>query len=293
MTPAPDPITDAGALAGLVRQLENEPTIAIDTEGNSFHAYAERVCLLQIGVPGLEVLVDPLAVDVGPLGALFADPSRKLLFHGGDFDIRSLRRDFGFSFGRVFDTMVAAQVLGLAELGLASLLRARLGVSIEKGEQRSDWGRRPLTDEQRRYAAADVKHLPALASSLEAELVARGKREEAERRFEGLRKVVARERRFDVEGWRKLREARTLGPEQAEVLRKLWIGREALAKALDRPPFKVVGEQAMVEIARRRPRDLAELRRIAGVSELLVRKLGGAVIGTDEAAGSTEGTDPD
>ncbi len=278
MTGAPPTLCDASALAALVQRLAGAPAIALDTEGNSFHAYTERVCLIQIGLPGEEFLVDPLAVDPRPLAPILADPARRLLFHGGDFDVRSLRRDFGFSFGRVFDTMIAAQVLGLPELGLAGLLRTRLGVRIEKGEQRSDWGRRPLSAQQLRYAAADVRFLGKLADGLDAELTARGKQGEAARRFEGLRHVVAREKRFDAEGWRRLREAPSLGPDEAGLLRRIWVAREELARALDRPPFKVIGERVMVEIARRRPRDAEDLRRIPGVSELFVRRLGAAIV---------------
>jgi ribonuclease D len=282
--PAPRFVADPAALEEVGRRLAEEPVLAIDTEGNSFHVFFERVCLIQIGVPGLELVLDPFAVDVKPLAPLFADPQRLLVFHGGDFDIRSLRRDFGFTFGRVFDTMIASQVLALPELGLAALLKSRLGVEIAKGEQRSDWGKRPLRPEQLRYAATDVRHLLALWDGLEKELVAAGKRDEAEKKFQKLRQVVARERVFDPEGWRKMRQARSLDPEGAALLRALWVGREELARALDKPPFKVVGEQSMLEIARRHPRSLDELRKVPGVSDLLVRRLGEAVLAAGKSA---------
>ncbi len=271
-------VADPAALEDVGRRLSEEPVLAIDTEGNSFHVYFERVCLIQIGIPGQELVIDPMAVDVKALGPLFADPKRLLVFHGGDFDIRSLRRDFGFTFGRVFDTMIAAQQLALPELGLAALLKSRLGVDIAKGEQRSDWGRRPLRQEQLRYAATDVQHLLALWGGLEKQLVEAGKREEAEKKFEKLRQVVAREKIFDPEGWRKIRRARSLDAEGAELLRALWVSREELARALDKPPFKVVGEEAMLEVARRHPRSLEELRKVPGISDLLVRKLGGILV---------------
>ena len=157
-------------------------------------------------------------------------------------------------------------------------MKARLSVEIAKGEQRSDWGRRPLRGEQLRYAATDVLHLLRLWDGLEKQLVSAGKREEAEKKFEKLRQVVAREKTFDPEGWRKMRQARSLDPAGAALLRALWVGREELARALDKPPFKVVGEQAMVEVARRHPRSLEELRRVPGVSDSLVRKLGGILV---------------
>ena len=274
----PQWVGDAAALGALIERLAREPTIALDSEADSFHVYFEKVCLIQIGVPGEAYLVDPLAVDVRPLAPTLADPAHLWVVHGGDFDVRSLRRDFGFQFGRLFDSMLAAQALRLPELGLAALLRSRLGVTIMKGEQRSDWGRRPLRAEQRRYAAADVHHLLRLERDLSAALDVANRRKVAELSFEKLRHLVAREKRFDEKGYLKLRGARAFGARELELLRELWVGREALARELDRPPFKVVGEQSMVEIARLLPQDREALRRIPGVSDLLVRRLGEAIL---------------
>jgi ribonuclease D len=277
-------IADPAALSDLVKVLEGAPTFALDTEGNSFHAYRDRVCLLQIAVGSGDAqaprifLVDPLAVDPRPLGPVFVDPARRVVVHGGDYDVRSLRRDFGFQFGRMFDTMLAAQTLHLPELGLAALLRTELGVTIAKGEQRSDWGRRPLRSEQLAYAAEDVHHLLPLAAILEARLAQAGRVEAAHTQFEKLRHLAAREKPFDVEGWRRMKGARELDPKQQGILRLLWNGRDRLCREMDRAPFKLVGEQAMVEIARRSPRTAGELRDVPGVSALLVQKLGPEII---------------
>ncbi len=276
--PVPQIVRDAAGLEALAVRLAREPRVALDTEANSFHAYFERVCLLQLGFWDEQILVDPLAVDVRPLGPLFADPARLMVVHGGDYDVRILRRDFDFQLGRVFDTMLAAQILALPELGLAALLRNRLGVAIEKGEQRSDWGRRPLRPEQLQYAAADVRYLLRLEEDLSRELAAKNRAAAAEASFEKLRRLVAREKRFDESGYLKLRQARQLGERERELLRLLWIGREALARQLDRPPFKIIGEQAMVEVARRLPTSIEELRRIPGVGEIAVRGLGEQLI---------------
>ncbi len=235
------------------------------------------MCLIQLAV-GLEdpriFLLDPLSVDPRPLTGIFADPRHRLVVHGGDFDVRSLRRDFGFSFGRMFDTMLAAQTLQLPELGLVALLKQQLGVTIGKGEQRSDWGRRPLRLEQLAYAGEDVRYLLPLAAKLEAQLVAAGKLAAAEAQFEKLRHLVAREKSFDVGGFRKMKGARGLGQAQLRILEALWLGRDRLAIELNRAPFKIIGEQAMVEVARRSPHDLESLRKVPGVGDLVVRRLG-------------------
>jgi ribonuclease D len=269
-----DLIADAAALRALISRLENEPVVALDTEGNSFHAYVERVCLIQLGLPDRQVLVDPLNVDVRPLGPLLADRSRLWVLHGSDFDVRTLHRDFGFRLGKLFDTMVAAQTLKLPELGLAALLKSNFGVDLRKGEQRSDWGKRPLTPPQRVYAAADVRWLLPLHGRLAEALAKEGAAAKAQAQFEKLRVVVARERRFDPEGYRRLKGARALDTKGQALLRKFWCAREEMARELNRPPFKVVSEATMVEVARTQPADVAALRRLPGVSDLVARQIG-------------------
>lgn len=273
-------VSSAEGVSALVETLRTADRIALDTEGNSFHAYRDRVCLIQLSVGNSPemFLVDPLAVDPSPLGEIFADPAHQLVVHGGDFDVRSLRRDFKFSFGRLFDTMLAAQTLRLPELGLAALLRTELGVVIGKGEQRSDWGRRPLRSEQLSYAAEDVRHLLPLALKLTEQLVSKGNLPVADAKFEKLRHLVARENPFDPTAFRKMRGARALSQPQLSVLETLWVGRDQLSRQLDRAPFKVIGEQAMIEVARRLPPNLEGLRQVPGVSDHFVRQLGAHVV---------------
>jgi ribonuclease D len=267
-------IADAAGLQTLISRLEREPVVALDTEGNSFHAYVERVCLIQLGLPDRQVLVDPLNVDVRPLGPLLADRSRLWVLHGSDFDVRTLHRDFGFRLGRLFDTMVAAQTLKLPELGLAALLKRNFGVDLRKGEQRSDWGKRPLTPPQRIYAAADVRWLLPLHGRLAEALTTEGAAAKAQAQFEKLRVVVARERHFDPEGYRRLKGARGLDAKGQALLRAFWCAREEMARELNRPPFKVVSEATMVEVARTQPGDLVALRKLSGVSDLVTRRIG-------------------
>ena len=267
-------VSDAAGLQSLLARLEQAPMVALDTEGNSFHAYVERVCLMQLGLPDGQILVDPLAVDVRPLGPLLADKSRLWVLHGADFDVRTLHRDFGFRIGRLFDTMIAAQTMKLPELGLAALLKSHFGVELRKGEQRSDWGRRPLTAPQRVYAAADVRWLLPLHDRLQSSLQEKDMVAKAHAQFEKLRGVVSRERIFDPEGYRFLKGARALDAKSQALLRIFWCAREEIARELDRPPFKVVAEATMVEVARAQPADLGALRKLRGMSELVARRIG-------------------
>lgn len=273
----PELVQDAAGLDRLLEALRPEPTIALDTESNSFHVYRERVCLLQLSTRQRDWVVDPLAIDVRPLGALLCD-GRETVLHGADYDVRCLRREYGWRLPRLFDTMVAARRLGREGLGLSALVEARFGVRLSKANQRSDWGRRPLTAEQLAYAALDTHYLLPIAEELRAELVRRGLAQEADAEFQRIAAVEPRERVFDPEGWRRLKGARELDPVGKGVLRALWIAREARASEADRPPFKVLAEQAMLEIARRRPAAPEALAAIPGVTPQVLRRMGPSIL---------------
>jgi ribonuclease D len=275
-TPEPALVADAPAVEALVEALRPEPVIALDTESNSFHVYRERVCLLQVSSRDRDWIVDPFAADVRALGAVIAD-GREVVLHGADYDVRCLKREFGWALPNLFDTMAAARRLGSGQLGLAALVAARFGVRMSKDFQRSDWGRRPLSREQLSYAALDTRFLLPLRDLLIAELGARELLAAAREEFRRIAAAEPRPRVFDPEGWRRLRGARELDPPRRALLRALWIAREARASELDRPPFKVVPEQALVEIARRRPASEEELAAIPGVTAVVLRRAGDAI----------------
>lgn len=274
---APLLVADAATLSLLVEAVRAEPVVALDTESNSFHVYRERVCLLQISTPALDVLVDPLAVDPRPLGPILAS-RRELVLHGADYDVRCLKREYGWSLPNLFDTMLAAKRLGRAQLGLAALVDAQFGVRMSKDFQRSDWGQRPLTRAQLRYASLDTRFLLPLHALLSSELAARGLADEARREFSRVAAVEPRPKVFDPEAWRKLRGSRELDREGKAVLRALWIAREERASALDRPPFKVLPEQAMLEIARRKPAREEDLEGVVGLTPNVRRRMGEALL---------------
>ncbi len=277
-------VADAAALAELVRALAGEPVIALDTESNSFHVYKERVCLVQISTRRGDYVVDPFAVDVRPLGPVLTG-AEALVLHGADYDVRCLKREYGFALPGLFDTMAAARRLGRTGLGLSALVEQHFGVRLAKDFQRSDWGRRPLAAEQVRYAALDTHYLLPLFDLLSGELRQRGLWDPARQEFARIASVEPRPRVFDPEGFRRLKGARDLDPAGRAVLRALWILREERASALDRPPFKVMPEQAMLEAARRRPRSEAELLRIPGVTSVVLRRMGEGLLAAVSGGG--------
>src|ERR1700716_836181 len=146
-------------LAACAEDVARSSGVGLDTESNGFHAYYEKVCLLQIATPEADWVVDPLALDIAPLLPLFRDPARELVLHAAEFDVMCMKRDYATTFGRIFDTHAAAKVLGIEKVGLHNLLADQLGVQLSVDEQRSDWGRRPLTPQQLLYAFADVQYL--------------------------------------------------------------------------------------------------------------------------------------
>ena len=273
----PTLVSDAASLGLLAQALRAETVIAIDTESNSFHVYRERICLLQISTRAADYIVDPLAVDVGPLGATLCD-GRETVLHGADYDVRCLKREYGWRFPRLFDTMAAARRLGHPGLGLSALVEANFGVKLCKSFQRSDWGRRPLTREQLAYAALDTHYLLPLHERLAAALAARSAGEVARREFDQIAAVEPRDRVFDPEGYRRVKGANELDLAGRAVLRTLYVAREERARAADRPPFKVIADATLVEIAHRRPRCPAELARLPGVTPSVLRRMGDAIL---------------
>lgn len=248
----PELVADRTALDRLVADLAAHPSdaVAVDTEADSFHHYFEKVCLLQLARDGRAYLVDPLAgLDLAPLlGAL---SSRRLLLHGADYDLRLLARGHGFRPREVFDTMLAAQLLGEKEIGLAALLSARLGVTLDKSSQRADWSRRPLAPALVAYAASDVLHLHRLVALLEADLVAKGR---LAWHAEECARLAAQD--FSPapddpdEDWR-IKGSNALSPKERAFLRELWLAREERARALDLPPFRVLHNEALLAVCRR------------------------------------------
>jgi ribonuclease D len=265
-------------LDALAQDLLAEKVIAVDTEADSFYHYYDKTCLVQIATARDIYLIDPLALggpaELTPLAPIFASPDVRKIFHAAEYDIFVLKRDCGFEFANLFDTMISAQLLGYPSVGLASLADRHFDVKLPKDEQRSDWSGRPLSPKQLSYAAADVLYLIDLADLLAKELRKRKRYRWAQEEFETLTQRRWPEREFDELGYLRIKGARKLDPKGLSILRELFLLRDQRAREMDRPPFKVLGNRTLLEIAERKPKKQAELANIKGITELLMRRVG-------------------
>ena len=251
-----------GTLAEVVQRLSRAGRVAVDIESNGFFRYQERVCLVQLAADDTAFIVDPLPMkDLGPLGKLLADPSVEKVFHGCDYDLRSLDRDWGFRVDNLFDTSVAAALVGSAQLGLQSVLQQFAGVELTKQRrlQRSDWTLRPLSPEALRYAADDVLHLPRAREALGARLRELSRLDWAEEEFARLQRV--RHTPSDREAaFLGIKGSRDLDGRGLAVLRSLCQFREREARRIDRPLFKVMPDSALLQLADAPDADLATVK---------------------------------
>lgn len=258
-------IDTAAALETLAARAGPGP-IGIDTEADSLHRYRESLCLVQWCEGDDVAVLDPLALaDLSPIRAILEDPGRRKVVHGGDYDVRLFRRELGIAPKGLFDTMIAARLCGERAFGLSSLLERRLGVVLDKAQQRADWARRPLPERMLAYAAEDTRHLVPLARILEAALDRLGRTEWAEEEFRRLEDVRWSPVPEDPERWRRVKGGGTLDRRGLGLLRAAWTWREERARRLDRPPFRVLREEILLEIARLQSADRERLAALEGV----------------------------
>jgi ribonuclease D len=255
------------ALLELARTLARGRAFGLDTESDSLYHHFDKVCLVQVSTEGGEgVLVDPLALrDLSPLASVLADPRIEKVLHGADYDVATLKRDFAFSFAGLFDTMIAARFLGRPEVGLAAVARNELGITLSKESQKDDWSRRPLTPKQERYALTDVRHLIDLAARLKEKLEERGRLEWVLEECEAVAALEPLQRRRDPDAFLAIKGARRLSPRGLAALRELVAWRERRAETIDRPPFRILGNEALLKLAEQGAASPADLRRIPGV----------------------------
>lgn len=271
-------IRDASEARGLAEELSRARRFALDCEAAGFHRYSDRLCLIQLSTEGETYILDTLAFDPtdllrGPL----EDPAVTVVMHGADYDLRLLDRDLGIRLAGLFDTQVAAALLGEEALGLQALLESRLGVSLSKKYQRADWAERPLTDGMLEYAADDTRHLMELADLLQADLEAAGRAAWAEDECRALEENALARR--DPEGEpedpvTRVKGARDLTPREVTALREALEWRDRLARDRDRAPFRVVGDQPLIDAVLARPLDQRELADIKGFPSGLARTEG-------------------
>lgn len=277
--PEPTIVTAREHLEEIAAELAQEKRVAIDIESNSFYAYRERVCLVQMSTSKEDFIVDPVAfADLSSLAPVMADPAVEKIFHAGEYDVLCLKRDYGFSFTNLFDTMIATRVLGFKELGLAAAIERHFGVKLSKKLQRADWGKRPLTQDHIRYAQLDTHYLLRLSDIQKEALKIKGRLEDALEAFGKLAKIKPVSKTFDPEGYWRLTSGKDLSPTQLSCLREIYLFRENESASRDKAPFRVMPEDLMLKIALALPADHAALRAIRGMSPYLHQRYGDALL---------------
>ena len=270
------------ALAEWVEVLRGASVIAVDTESDSFHHYEERVCLIQMTAQGKDVIIDPLSIDdISALGEFFENSRVIKIFHDAGYDLICLHRDFGFRFAGLFDTMLASRLIGRKRFGLASLLQDYFEFTTDKSLQRSDWTKRPLSEKQQRYARYDTHFLHDLMHILADELIKVERYEWAVEEFAripGLMRQLNRPAAHDPEGFWRLRGLGKLSDDELGRVAALYKSRDAIARRLDRPPFKVMSNELLVKLAVENPQRIAQLKPRPGLRQAGIERFGKELI---------------
>ena len=269
----------------LLESIGDVRAIAVDTEGASFHRFVDRIYLLQLSTEQVTAVLDPLAIGAPErLGALLEDPAVEVVFHDADYDLRLLHQDYGWQATHIFDTRIAAQLLGLRAFGLAALLERYFGLRLDKKFQRADWSMRPLTPGMLEYAAQDTMYLLDLRDRMREDLERAGRwawAQEEFARLEGTRWAPEGDGEND-DGYLRIKGARDLNRRQLAIFRELVWWRDRVARELDRATFRVVGNAALFAAAQQAPRTIEELRAIRGMPRGIVERRGEEVLGAVE-----------
>lgn len=272
-------IVDEKELKALVADLRKEPAVALDTEASSFHRYKERVCLIQLSTRTRTWLVDPIAIhDLSAINALMTDKKVETVIHDADYDLRLLKRQSGIHAVRVWDTMVAAELVNEPNLGLAALLKKYVGVELDKKFQKADWSMRPLKPAMLEYAAKDTAHLLELRDHLAAQLKAKDREAWAAEEFTLLVDIPFNTEENEEPGFLRVKGAKLLKPAQLAILRELHAWREKLAERLDRAPFMVLGNETMLDLCKQPPASKKELGERKGVGDTNAQRNGDAIL---------------
>lgn len=254
--------SDQGVLS-LAERLKSVDTYCLDTEFHRERTYFPQLALIQINLEGELFLVDPTTVGANCIGELFANEALVVL-HAAQQDLDVLQLSCDVRLSRIFDTQIAAGFVGYATPSLASLVQRELGVNLPKGDRLTDWLRRPLSVDQRDYAAADVAHLPALHESITRQLVEAGRVDWA---VEACRELADRPSSLvdPVNAWLRVKDVRTLKPRARGVAQSVAQWREERAQRLNIPVRHVLADLALLGIAQRAPRNVEELAQSRGV----------------------------
>jgi ribonuclease D len=252
--------------------------LALDTEGASFHRFLDRIYLLQISTREQSAIIDPLPIgSPAKLGQLLESKNVEVVFHDADYDLRLLHQDYGWHATNIFDTRVASQLLGIKSFGLAALLEQFFDVKLDKKHQRADWSMRPLTPDMLQYAAQDTRYLLQLKDHMKGELNRRGRMHWAEEEFARL-EGTRWEAEESMEGFLRIKGARDLSRRELAVLREVANWRDTVAAQLDRATFRVMGNEVLLELARRAPKSASELGTIKGMPKGMIERAGADVV---------------
>ena len=243
-------VRERAAMERLIQGIGAAKRVALDTEADSLHNYFEKVCLVQLSLGGAHYLVDPLCgLDLNGLSEALAD--KPLILHGGDYDLRMMRGSMDFRPRReAFDTMIAAQLLGFEQIGLAALIERYFDITIGKGGQKSDWSRRPLSENQLRYAINDTRFLEELANRMHGELSARGRVEWHRESCRAMVESTGHDHARDPENAWRIKGAGRLTRRQLAYLREVWRWRDQHARSANLPAFRVLGNQEILDLVR-------------------------------------------
>jgi ribonuclease D len=277
-------INDSSQLAHLVSRIENEPVIGVDVEADSMYHFKEKVCLIQMATANINVVIDPLVIkDLSVLKPIFKRNDIKKIFHGADYDVRSLYRDFRININNLFDTELASRFLGFPETGLEAVLKKKFTVTLNKKYQRKDWSRRPLPQEMVAYAAEDARYLLPLARDLTAELNEKGRLSWVNEECELLSNV-----RPNTNGSQPLyvnfKGAGKLDPRSLAILEALLQCRLEIACKKDRPLFRIMSSRSLLDMADSKPTDLKQLEKTGILSPKQIGIFGRQVLAAINSA---------
>jgi len=279
-----DMIDSSSQLAHLVSKIENETTIGVDLEADSMYHFQEKVCLIQMATANVNAVIDPLVIkDLSALKPIFKRNDIQKIFHGADYDVRSLYRDFKININNLFDTELASRFLGVPETGLEAVLKKKFAVTLDKKYQRKDWSRRPLPREMVAYAAEDARYLLPLARDLAAELKDKGRLSWVHEECELLSNV-----RPNENGTQPLyisfKGAGKLDPRTLATLEALLQCRREIARKKDRPLFRIIGSQSLLSLAATKPSDLKQLEKAGALSPKQISMYGRQVLAAINSA---------
>ena len=266
------------AVGRFLDEISDVKEIALDTEGASFHRFLDRIYLLQISTRDRSAIIDPLPIgSPAKLGDLLQSKAVEVVFHDADYDLRLLHQDYGWHATNIFDTRVSAQLLGIKAFGLGALVEQYFGDKLDKKHQRADWSMRPLSPDMLEYAAQDTRFLLQLKDHMKGELNRRGRLQWAQEEFARL-EGTRWEAEESMEGFLRLKGARDLSRRELAVLREVANWRDTVAAQLDRATFRVMGNEALFELARRTPRSVSELGAIKGMPRGILDRAGSDIV---------------